>query len=191
MDNIQLEPQYFLRHNVGWKNSNYEPVVDPNEILQEGADLEELALRHVRYNGRNVDQTIYEGQFDEARERELEAENTMEEGNDDGETPRTRNRRCMESNPDEFSDPDHWAQLHHGQMDWDDCERMLAFSRANQIRLQRAIEPLQQRRCNAEVAGEWEETADYSRAMAEIQSLQSDCGEQSMLETLPMTIQSF
>ena len=50
-------------------------------------------------------------------------------------------------------------------------ERMVAFSGANQLRLWSALEFLRMRRNIAEVDGNWEEASNYSRAMAEIETL--------------------
>jgi len=48
---------------------------------------------------------------------------------------------------------------------------MVAFSGANQLRLWSALEFLRMRRNIAEVDGNWEEASNYSRAMAEIETL--------------------
>ena len=146
------------------------PMVNPNEMFEEGADLEEIALRHVMFNGSHLDQTVYEGQVDEQHQREADAE--MAEEDDVAETPRARNRRYMEAEQGQVSDPEHWATLHYGHMEWDDYERMRAFGRANRLRLERAVEPLLQRREAAQIAGNWEEASQYTCAIAEIELLQ-------------------
>ena len=95
----------------------------------------------------------------------------LEADEEDEEIPRTKHRRYMESDQNEVSDGDHWAELNHGHMPWDDYDRMLAFSRANQIRLQRVADSLLQRRREAEIAGNWGAASNYARAIAEIESL--------------------
>ena len=82
------------------------------------------------------------------------------------ETPEQRHQRYLHAEQWEVSDPDEWATNHHGHLAWDDYNRMLAFSQANQIRLKGAMVSLQARREQAEQSGNWEETA-----MAEVQSL--------------------
>ena len=59
----------------------------------------------------------------------------------------------------------------YGGLAWDDYERMAAFSRANRLRLENALETLRMKRNIAEVDGNWEEASNYGRAMAEIESL--------------------
>eukprot|EP00435_Cladocopium_sp_Y103_P059432 s200_g21.t1 len=87
------------------------------------------------------------------------------------ETEFQRGRRYQESPQDEVSDPDEWAERHYGGLEWDNYQRMIAFSRANRLRLQRALHSLQARREAAEFQGNWEEAAEYTRAMAEVQNL--------------------
>ena len=87
------------------------------------------------------------------------------------ETASQRRQRYQSSGQDEVSDPEEWVELHFGGMDWDNHQRMLAFSDANQLRLERAMRSLEQRRETAETQGSWAETAEYTRAMAEIQNL--------------------
>ena len=156
-----------------------EPGWDPNQILEDGADIEELAPRYVRMNGRHGNQmwfrTVYDGGEEradaaanpgaEAEETEVEMEVEVEE------TPEARDERYRNAEMDKVSEPDHWAMLRYGHLAWDNYDRMLAFSQANQVRLNRAIESLRERRDQAEASGNWEEAANYTQAMAEIESL--------------------
>jgi hypothetical protein len=50
-------------------------------------------------------------------------------------------------------------------------ERMVAFSRANQIRLTRAARTLQERHDAEAAQGNWEEAANCLRALYEVQAL--------------------
>ena len=59
----------------------------------------------------------------------------------------------------------------YGNLDVNNYERMVAFSRANRLRLENALETLRMKRNIAEVDGNWEEASNYGRAMAEIESL--------------------
>ena len=61
--------------------------------------------------------------------------------------------------------------LHYGHYGQFNYERMTAFSRANQLRLRRAIETLQWTRAQAEVAGNWEDAANFTRAIAQVEAL--------------------
>ena len=72
---------------------------------------------------------------------------------------------------DEVSEPDEWAEIHHGHLNRFSNERMLAFSRANQVRLRHAIETLQWRRAQAEVAGNWEDADNFTGAIAQMVTL--------------------
>ena len=61
--------------------------------------------------------------------------------------------------------------LHYGHLTWDNYERMLAFSQANQVRLNRAISVLQERRDAAEANGDWYEAAQVQQAISEVETL--------------------
>ena len=87
------------------------------------------------------------------------------------ETPAERRARYMSSSQEEVSDPEERAETHYGNLDVNNYERMVAFPRANQLRLRSALESLRMRRNIAEVDGNWEEASNYSRAMAEIEAL--------------------
>ena len=141
-----------------------EPVVNQVNEPFEGQDIAEVALQHVRLNGVHADRTIGETENDEQYDRigdEMEVD----------ETAAQRRHRYQNSEQDEVSDPDEWAEVHFGGMDADNHQRMVAFSEANQLRLRRAMQSLEQRREQAEVQGNWAEAAEYTRAMAEVQNL--------------------
>ena len=87
------------------------------------------------------------------------------------ETPAERRARYMSSSQEEVSDPEERAEAHYGGLDVDNYERTVAFSRANRLRLQSALESLRMRRNIAEVDGNWEEASNYARAMHEIEAL--------------------
>ena len=117
------------------------PYVEPQPEPQlfENVDLAEVALQHVaNLNGQEVDRAVREPELDEHV-------NMM-----DGKTQEERRRRYLESDRGEVSDPDEWASIHFGDRDEYDHDRMLAFSQANQLRLQNALASLQVRRAQAE-----------------------------------------
>ena len=76
---------------------------------------------------------------------------------------------------EEVSEPDEWAKSHHGHAHQLYHQHTLVFSRANQLKFRRAIETLQRRQAQTQVAGEWEDAANYGRATAEVKSLQRHC----------------
>ena len=77
----------------------------------------------------------------------------------------------MDSSQDKVFEPDEWAILHDGHMDQNAYERMVAFSRANQIRLARAARTLQERYDAETAQGNWEETANCLRSLHEVEAL--------------------
>ena len=149
------------QYPVGALATLEEPYVEaqPEPQLFENVDLAEAALQHVaNLNGHHVDRA--------ARESELDEDINMDE-----ETQEDRRRRYLESDQGEVSDPDEWAAIHFGDRDEYDHDRMLAFSQANQLRLQNALASLQSRRAQAEEQGDWEAAATFTRAMHEIETL--------------------
>ena len=70
-----------------------------------------------------------------------------------------------------MSEPDEWANVHYGHMDQFSYERMIAYSRANRIRLTRAARTLRDRHDAAASHGNWEEAANYLRALNEVEAL--------------------
>eukprot|EP00435_Cladocopium_sp_Y103_P069481 s701_g33.t1 len=152
------------------EGANAEAAVEAEQEPFAGQDIAEVALQHVRLNGREIDGTIGETENDEMYEREHGNPAGSDEMDVDGqgdETESQRGRRYNEASQDEVSDPDEWAQRHSGGLEWVNYERMLAFSRANQLRLRRALQSLQVRRDAAEIHGNWQEAAEYTRAMQE------------------------
>ena len=85
-------------------------------------DIGEIAYQHARQeNGRIVDRTVYEGQHDEKIEREQTRNEARTARNqyfaraenldaDMLESPRTRRRRYLDSEMEEVSEPDEWAE---------------------------------------------------------------------------------
>ena len=127
------------------------------EVFPENVDLSEAALEHVRRNGVEKDQPADAGDMD---------------GSDFEESEVDRRRRYADATQDEVSDPEFWAEVHYGEADTFNYERMLAFSRANQLRLTNALASLQRRREDAVNTQNWELVEQYSKAIAEIESLQ-------------------
>ena len=152
------------------------PPEAPEEEPFQGVDLAETALNHVyQLNGRNVDQTVGETEADDRANTTRGVHGTHVEEEDDkmevDETPAERRARYMSSSQEEVSDPEERAETHYGNLDVNNYERMVAFSRASQLRLRSVLESLGMRRNIAEVDGNWEEASNYSRAMAEIEAL--------------------
>ena len=87
------------------------------------------------------------------------------------ESPEERRTRYLAASQDEVSDPDEWENYHYGHAEEFDYDRMVAYSRANQLRLERALVTLSNRRANAEANGDWEEAHQIARAMHEIEAL--------------------
>ena len=61
--------------------------------------------------------------------------------------------------------------MQFGHLDSDAHERMLAYSRSNRIRLQRAAATLNRRHDEAATVGNWEEAAVILRALHEVEAL--------------------
>ena len=99
-----------------------EPGWDPNQILADGADIEELALRYVRMNGRHGNQMWFRTVDDGGEERaaaanpgaEADEEAEVEMEVEYEETPEARDERYRNAEMDKVSEPDHWAMLRHG-----------------------------------------------------------------------------
>eukprot|EP00435_Cladocopium_sp_Y103_P016569 s1241_g4.t1 len=139
-----------------------------------GQDLAELALQQVRLNGREIDRAERETENEEAHEGEHHSptgSDEMEVDDHGDETESQRALRYNNSTQDEVSDPDEWADRHYGNQDWDQYDRMVAFSRANRIRLQRALDALEARRDAAQIRGDWAEAAECTRTMQPILNL--------------------
>ena len=79
--------------------------------------------------------------------------------------------RYLNSSQDEVSEPDEWANVHYGHLDTDSYERLVAYSRANRIRLNRAADTLRRRHDAATSEGNWEEATNYLRALNNLESL--------------------
>ena len=137
------------------------PAWNPDAIMAEGADIGELALNYVRLHGRDATPMWFRAvdeQVEEEEEQEMES-------------PRTRDERYRNSTMDEVSNPDHWATLHYGDRESQDHDRMVAFSQANQMRLERTISILEDRRDQAEAEGNWYDAAHIQQAIQEVRSL--------------------
>ena len=80
---------------------------------------------------------------------------------DGGEPTNERYLRYLNSSQDEVSEPAEWANFHYAHMDQFSYERMIAYSRANRIRLTRAPRTLRDRHDAAASHSNWEEVANY------------------------------
>ena len=87
------------------------------------------------------------------------------------ESAEARRIRYMESKQGEVSDPEEWASLHHGHWDADQHARMVDYANENLQRLINARTTLRNRYNNAAIHGNWEEAANYSRAIEEVETL--------------------
>ena len=77
----------------------------------------------------------------------------------------------MNSEQGEVSDPEEWASLHHGHWDADQHARMVDYANDNLQRLINARATLRDRYNNAAIHGNWEEAANFSRAIEEVEAL--------------------
>ena len=93
------------------------------ETSPENVDLAEAAVEHVRRDGMVVDRTSGETAADEQRDMDLD-------GNDDDweETPEDRYRRSSDATQDEISDPEFRAEIHSGESDEFNYDRMVQSS---------------------------------------------------------------
>eukprot|EP00435_Cladocopium_sp_Y103_P008884 s2549_g2.t1 len=146
--------------------ANLDEVNNDNEIRRvrrinqgdnnDGEDIVARALNGYPLNGQVIDPNVEHGDSHE----DMRAESTG-----------TRRMRYRDSSQDEVSKPDEGAEVHYGHMDPDAYERMVAYSRANQLRLNRAAETLRNRHDAAAAEGNWEEAANYLRALREVEVL--------------------
>ena len=139
-------------------------------------DIGEIAYQHARnLNGVEVNRSERENDIDEAGRRNIaltrEYYDGLEEDINMEEDPMERRHRYLNSRMEEVSEPDEWVQLHYGDREEFDHERMLAFPEANQQRLANAINSLRARREATEAEGNWEDAANYTRAINEVESL--------------------
>eukprot|EP00435_Cladocopium_sp_Y103_P018802 s4016_g4.t1 len=133
-----------------------------------GDDIVHRALNGIPLNGQIIDH----GNAYERVHPEPEAEETNEEDDDMGtETYEQRRRRYLEDFQDQVSNPDEWADLHYGHLDNDAYDRMIAYSRANRIRFQRAATTLMRRHDDAARVGNWEEAAGILRTLRKVEAL--------------------
>ena len=131
---------------------------DPN-----GDEIVHMALNGIPLNGQTIDRTDVHPEVHPADHGE-----DVDMGT---ETAEERRRRYVSSSQDEVSNPDEWADVQFGHLDSDAYERMLAYSRANRIRLQRAAATLNRRHDEAATVGNWEEAALMLRALHEVEAL--------------------
>ena len=182
MGSFQWEHQYSLHHfqllnemYLWWNQLGIRTIYLQKELTLENWLFNMCDYMDVKENKHGsehmVARTNPRGTAEEEPNVMVEAEVEMEDAEEEVESPGARDRRYRESNQDEVSEPDHWSMLHYGHLAWDDHERMLSFSQANQIRLNRAINTLQERRQAAEVSGNWYEAAQIAQAISEVESL--------------------
>ena len=119
-------------------------------------------------NGRRIDTAPTESELDEQYGLGEGGEDDVEMVGD--ESAEARRIRYMNSEQGEVSDPDEWASLHHGHWDADQHSRMVDYANDNLQRLINARETLRNRYNNAAIHGNWEEAANYSRAIEEVEA---------------------
>ena len=141
---------------------------DPN-----GDELVHMAINGIPLNGQSIDRTDVRPEDHPAATSTAPGDNadTDMAGEDGRESTNERYTRYLNSSQDEVSEPDEWANVHYGHMDQWAYERMIAYSRANRIRLGRAAQTLRDKHNDATVRGNWEEAANYLRALNEVQAL--------------------
>ena len=87
------------------------------------------------------------------------------------ETPEERHARYMDAEQGEISDPDEWADRLYGRVDPSNCDNMVAHSNDNQLRFINAPSTLRDGYNQAALQANWEEAAENSRAIAEVDAL--------------------
>ena len=110
-------------------------------------------------NGQNIDRN------------DVDPHHTGDDEEMPGESADERRTRYLNSEQGEVSDPEEWANLHHGHWDADQHARMVDYANDNLQRLINARATLRNRYNNAAIHGNWEEAATLSRAIEEVEAL--------------------
>ena len=126
--------------------------------------LSTMALNGVPLNGQAIDRTP---------NYDYDADPQQDDGDEEmpGESSDERRTRYLNSEQGEVSDPEEWANLHHGHWDADQHARMVDYANDNLQRLINARATLRDRYNNAAIHGNWEEAASISRAIGEVEAL--------------------
>ena len=123
-----------------------------------------MALNGVPLNGQAIDRTPnYD--YDVGPQQDDVDEEMPGESSDE------RRTRYLNSEQGEVSDPEEWVSLHHGHWDADQHARMVDYANDNLQRLINARATLRDRYNNAAIHGNWEEAANFSRAIEEVEAL--------------------
>eukprot|EP00435_Cladocopium_sp_Y103_P059552 s975_g21.t1 len=159
--NVQLDDEVMEGEEEEGGDDDDHPPDDPSDEGgndPNGDEIVNAVLNGVPLNGQTVNQPPNHDYEDE--DEEMPEETVYE-----------RRRRYLNSGQDEVSDPDEWADIHYGNLEFFDYDRMIAFSRANQIRLRRAADTLRGRHDAAATEGNWAEAAVMLRALREVEEL--------------------
>ena len=153
-----------------------DPPDDSDQHDPNGDELVHMAINGIPLNGQSIDRTDVRPEDHPAPMATTttapgDNADTDMAGEDGIESTNERCTRYLNSSQDEVSEPYEWANVHYGHMDQWAYERMIAYSRANRIRLGRAAQTLRDRHNDAAVRGNWEEAANYLRALNEVQAL--------------------
>jgi len=132
---------------------------DPPEGGDEGHDPEGNEIVRMALNGQTIDRS------------DVDPHHTGDDEEMPGESSDERRTRYLNSEQGEVSDPEEWANLHHGHWDADQHARMVDYANDNLQRLINARATLRDRYNNAAIHGNWEEAATYSRAIEEVEAL--------------------
>ena len=130
----------------------------------DGNEIVHMALNGVPLNGQAIDRPP---------NYDYDVEPQQDDGDEEmpGESSDERRTRYLNSEQGEVSDPEEWASLHHGHWDADQHARMVDYANDNLQRLINARATLRDRYNNAAIHGKWEEAANVSRAIEEVEAL--------------------
>ena len=144
---------------------------DPSDGGDNGGDDGELnGIVNMNLSGQPLRLNMLNGRETDHPPETADDGSDAEMAEERGESLEEHHVRYLNSSQDEVSEPDEQANVYYGHMDRFAYERMVAYSRANRMRLDRAAGILRNRHDAAAVQGNWEEAAQYLRALNEVEA---------------------